>query len=242
VQSLQCTFDTPEGGNVLHVFIEPAYWNKGVDGKRPIVLLNVTTESYLGTTPVSGIRAVSDTENSCKDFCLGSCWHDIQLTRLTGTLHWKISTSSSSTDEIRQQLFQTKERQFRALNVPNGVSLEDMPKWMQALKFNGHEKDRRLKFKKTWFTMPNPHISKLRTLARAGRDEIASLASFPDDKTNHVWDEHDSIAEITDGFLGVSGKGRTVTEVGEKSDQEMGWSLPNPPLEDCNGQLDLPTT
>jgi hypothetical protein len=109
-----------------------------------------------------------------------------------------------------------------------------MPKWMQALKFNGDKKDRYIRYKRSWFTQPDRHISKLRALARAGRDEMESLRSF-EDKKSFAWDESDGVAEITDTCspLDVSAadeedqqsfhsdNGRLVTQVDDKSDQEL---------------------
>ncbi|KAH7924960.1 Pet127-domain-containing protein [Leucogyrophana mollusca] len=116
-KSVRCTFETKEHSDMMRVWIEPAEWDEDVT--RPIAQLDVEVESFLDNKPVRGPRAVAAAE---------SPW----------LLHWKVSHSSLDPHDIRTNLAEAQERQFRAWAIPSDVEgIEEMEKKWNALDFGG---------------------------------------------------------------------------------------------------------
>jgi hypothetical protein len=66
-QSVRCTFETV--GRSLNVWVEPCIWE--LSEERPIVQLEVKTDSFTNHFPTHGAAAVADVVNPCQ--FLGRC-------------------------------------------------------------------------------------------------------------------------------------------------------------------------
>ena len=177
----------------MNIFIEPANWDTEANGPKPIAQLDVVTNSYLEGASVRGARAVSESESPCWFQCFFPCWRELIF--FEGTLHWAISTSSLTAEQIRDNLAAAKERQFRAWCLPTGVSLREMSERWQALDFGGKrgEEARETAFDPSYFRKPNRQLQELRALARAGRDETEALMA--EGRKKVVWGEPHGAAE-----------------------------------------------
>ncbi|KIM89261.1 hypothetical protein PILCRDRAFT_218764 [Piloderma croceum F 1598] len=162
-QSIQCTFETNEKSG-SHVWVEPSEWD-AEKGPCPIVQLDVNVTNYLNETEVGGSRAVSAIE-------------------LPWVVHWSISRSSLSDENIRYNLSEAKNRQFQVWSLPTGVGYEQMEKHWQTLKIRSTSKS---EYKSGHFRHPSKNVERLRALARSGREETHRLSTENAGKSKVVW-------------------------------------------------------
>ncbi|KAF8895406.1 mitochondrial protein Pet127-domain-containing protein [Infundibulicybe gibba] len=167
IKSVRCTFETEEDTNVMNIWVEPAEWES--QETRPIQQLQVQVSNYVGEFPIAGHQAVSLVDQH---------WYHPHLTRI-GTVHWTLSKLSRGDDKIREALNVAKERQFRAYNLPTGVGAEEMAEFWGNLNFGGQptpEGDEPALYKPENFKTAGRSIQRLRSIARAGREESERLA------------------------------------------------------------------
>jgi hypothetical protein len=68
VQSLKCTFDTPESADKMRVFVQPMEWDEREQGPRPIRRLDVFAKNYIAGQEMRGPRAVGTSADDVQ------CW------------------------------------------------------------------------------------------------------------------------------------------------------------------------
>ncbi|KAF5389241.1 hypothetical protein D9757_003485 [Collybiopsis confluens] len=190
-QSVKCTFETEEGlGRDLNIWVEP-YSTDVEDGENktqgPIKQLTVSAESYYGETPSKGARCVGSMDEP---------W----------TVHWTISHLASGPEreaDVRSALQAAYDRQYRAHNLPDGVTQDKIREWWESVDFSGQNKlnipilvgddegsseglevststslqpaNVPDEFFASNFVEPDERIRGLRNLARAGRAETIKI-------------------------------------------------------------------
>jgi len=179
-QSLKCMFETTENSKEMNVWVQPAEWSG--TGTRPIVQLDVTSTSYLNQLPVNGPDAVTAK--------MTDCWK----------LHWTVSRSSRSEDEIHKKLEAAKDRLVHELNLPSGIEFADMPQYWNMIDFSGNESaaESAPPYNPSNFRKPAFGIQKLRALARAGRKATDQIALETVGTKKVVWYEPDGPEAIND--------------------------------------------
>ncbi|THH19214.1 hypothetical protein EW146_g1928 [Bondarzewia mesenterica] len=152
-QSIRCIAEKVECKDSLMIFLEPVDWDETVQGPVHIVQLDVVVVNYAGDLEVRGSTAISHVE-------------------LPWTILWSISTSSLSQREIRANLSEVRERQFRAYNLPTGVSLKEMEKRWEDMQYNlAASSDAGPQFDPVYWQEAGANVQSLRGLARAGRKD-----------------------------------------------------------------------
>ncbi|EGN98005.1 hypothetical protein SERLA73DRAFT_109301 [Serpula lacrymans var. lacrymans S7.3] len=188
-QSLKCTFETKEGSHVMNVFVEPSEWHS--EEPCPIVQLDVTSSSYVDDKPVRNAQAVASIDSS---------W----------LVHWTISQSSLSMEDIRSNFASAQERKFRAWNLPRGVSLTQMEEVWNNMVFNrpdGVEDEINTNtdaekptstFDPTFFRSAKFNIKQLRSLSKAGRRDTLLAQSAEAGMPKIIWGQPDSFEFMTE--------------------------------------------
>lgn len=126
-----------EAEDKLKVFLEPADWDEELRGPRPIIQLDVSTQSYIAEKATSGPSAIERSNLPC--MC-----HRPQFLKSTpanhicdaGTVLWSVSKPAFDSRIIRGNLADARGRAFFPYNLPTGVNLRDMEKVWQELQFN----------------------------------------------------------------------------------------------------------
>ena len=97
------------------VWVEPKEW--GLYGQPPVVQLEINTQSYLNQKEVRGSEAVTAVDRPCKlARILPQILH--KADHYIGTLHWSISKSSLSMEEIRRNRQFAHDKQAAICKAP----------------------------------------------------------------------------------------------------------------------------
>ncbi|KAL0960662.1 hypothetical protein HGRIS_005692 [Hohenbuehelia grisea] len=127
-KSVRCTFETLEDSRVMKVWVQPVEEERdqdaatasadGTPATSPIYQLEVTAKNYLGPDWVRGSKAVPSSEDAD--------W----------SVYWTISTLAADEATMHKSLDAARERQFRAWNIPAGMSRNDLEAFWDRLDFN----------------------------------------------------------------------------------------------------------
>ncbi|KAI0304363.1 mitochondrial protein Pet127-domain-containing protein [Multifurca ochricompacta] len=151
-QSIRLTAEKLEGEENLKVFLEPADWDEGAHGSRPVIQLDISTKSYIGEMATNGSSAV-------------------ERSNLPWTVLWSISKSALDPRIIRGNLAAARQRAFHPLFLPTGVGIREMEKVWRELQFNPAAPVD-VPFKADLFRPPPKSVQVLRRLARNGRNYL----------------------------------------------------------------------
>ncbi|TDL22248.1 Pet127-domain-containing protein [Rickenella mellea] len=189
-KSVVCTVETLEGENVMRLWVRPE--ESADEESSPIVQLDVTAVSFMNESRVKGAQAVDRIDTP---------W----------TVHWTISHSALSNEDVHGNLREAKERLFRAHCLPSGYSVEDMTKIWANLNYGAepHAKDdvppepdktsaTAAINGRSLFRKPDPMVDMLRRLAREGREDTDRWAELEKGKRKIVLGLPDYIDPVVD--------------------------------------------
>ncbi|KAI9465433.1 mitochondrial protein Pet127-domain-containing protein [Lactarius psammicola] len=155
-QSIRLTAEKLASGNTLKVFLEPADWDEELHGPRPVIQLDVTTQSYINEMATSGPSAV-------------------ERSNMPWTVLWSISRPVSDPAIIRGNLAAAHKRAFYPFYLPAGVNMRDMEKVWHELQFNPAAPVD-VPFKAELFRPAPTGVQVLRQLAHKGRSYLDCVA------------------------------------------------------------------
>jgi len=197
----------------MNVWVEPVAWTPTGDEARPIRQLEVKSSSYLGDELVRGAQAVSAIDSPCSyhpPLLLASTKVlELICPFFSGTIHWTVSLLSADDDVVRCKLTAAKDRQFRAYNLPSGVTLEQMAEFWKNLNFSGNVAEAGLAdYNPDNFRAASRNVELLRSIARAGKEETERLELEEAGKPKIVLGEPESLSDeeieaFSDGSLAV---------------------------------------
>jgi uncharacterized membrane protein len=159
----------------MYVWVEPLEWD-GEPEQKPIQQLRVEVKSYIGEDPVPGFRAVTNAANPdtpCM-YLLVLAFRVTYLTRISGTMEYKIQRLDVKPEAARNKLNAVQEKILKTYLIPSGIDAENLEEFWQTLghgsKTDGAE-SAATAFDPSLFTAPPPYIQKLRELSRKGKEE-----------------------------------------------------------------------
>ncbi|KAI0050381.1 Pet127-domain-containing protein [Auriscalpium vulgare] len=150
--------------HAMQIYVEPAEWDES-QGPIPVTQFDVTAKSFAGEDEVRGSRAITRAE---------APW----------TLLWSISTSALPQDIIQKNIAGARERQFRAWDLPTGVSLHEMKGKWNAINFSPTASEE--PFNPALFRAPGHRVERLRKLARTGAEDTLKAAEADAGREVHV--------------------------------------------------------
>jgi hypothetical protein len=177
----------------MNVWVEPAEWDEQ-QGPKPMHQLDIQASNYIGSEEVRPSRAISMAGQDESCWCLlvfvyrlRRLAHDFAFI-YPGTIHWSVSRSSLSHSEVIQNYRMAKDRQFRAYNLPAGVSIKNINQFLRTkLNFAGGIGED-TSIDRAYFQMASKNIKYLRGLARAGTEELKEKGIENRGKMQIVWE------------------------------------------------------